>query len=349
MILTSYLRRQVLKPFLLVSITLSGIFAIYLLGRYLAQAAEGEIPARIVLKLVGWRLLIAQEILLPVTFFFGVVFGMNRLFRKAEMLALFACGFEEKDVFKSLLPVVLLVSLLVGLVSLILRPLAWQNFFQTKARFREKFDLARLKGGIFYKMPENRTFFAERIDPHQREAFHIFLYQREDKSVKIIRARVCFQKSLPGKEILVFKEGRQYEFQNEEGLIMISEFESLNLPLPYPQRTREEKLKAFPSQKLLKLKTSGALAEIQWRLAAPLGALGLAFLGVSLSPSRPRQKGGRPFFLALLTFVFYFYGQVLLKKGVAQGQIPPWPGIFWAPLALFFLSGFSFSLFWRKK
>ncbi|NPA48802.1 MAG: LPS export ABC transporter permease LptF [Thermodesulfobacteria bacterium] len=349
MILTTYLRRQVLKPFFLVSATLSAIFTIYLLGRYLAQAAEGEIPARVVLELVGWRLLIAQEILLPVTFFFGMVFGLNRLFRKAEMLALFACGFEEKKVWQTFAPLILGFALAVAMVSLFLRPYAWANFFHTKARFEETFDLSRLKGGIFYKLSKDRTFFAQGIDPHEKRAREVFFYQRRGEDVKVIRARECLQKDLPGKIVLLFLQGRQYEFQEEKKLVMISEFESFSLPLPRPVKSREEKLKALPTAKIMKLRTPKARAEIEWRLAAPLGALGLALLGLGISPSRPREKGGRPFLLALLIFVFYFYGQVVLKKAVAQGKIPPFPGIFWAPLSLFLLAFISFHVFWRPK
>ncbi len=348
MILKTYLRQQILKPFFLVSLTLSVIFAIYLLGRYLAKAAEGEIPVQVVLKLVGWRLLIAQEILLPVTFFFAIVFGVNRLFRKAEMLALFACGFEEKDVLKTFIPLIFFFIFIVAGISFFLRPYAWKHFFHTKVQFEKTFDLSRLKGGIFYKLTGEGTFFAEKIEPYQKRAVEVFLYQREGENVKVIRAKECIQRDFPEKIVLTFREGRQYEFQNE-GLVMISEFESFSLPLPRSLRTHEERLKALPSKKLFGLKDSKARAEIEWRFAAPLGALGLILLGLGISPSRPREKGGRPFVLALLIFVFYFYGQVVLKKAVAQGKIPPLPGIFWAPLSLFFLAPLSFLIFWRPK
>ncbi len=350
MILASYLRRQILKPFFLTFLALSSVFSIYMLGRYLAQAAEGEIPVEVVLKLIWWRLLIAQEIILPATSFLALVFGLNRLFRNAEMFALFACGFGKSRLWRALLPLLVGLLLLVTSGSLWVRPVAWNNFYTLKEQFAQTFDLSRLKRGVFYALPGGETFFAEEIDPHLKEARHVFLYQREgQKSLKVTYAEKAKEVLREGRPFLILEEGRRYEFQNEEGLVLVSEFEEFAFPLPFREKTTTERLKTFPTGRLFTSRKPPALAELQWRLAAPLGALGLFVLGVSLSPSRPRQRGARPLVLALLAFVFYFYGSVFLKKLVAQGALAPLPGIFLAPASLGIAALGSYFFFWRVK
>ena len=348
MILTSYLRREILKPFFLIFFALTFIFTVYMLARYLAQAAEGEIPTGVIFKLVSLRVLIAQEILLPATFYFGVVIGLNRLFRNAEMIAMFACGFGTGHLLRAILPPALICTALVATLSLKVRPLAWQKFFALKASLARSFDLSRLKGGVFYQLPNGAVFFAPKISKKKKQAYEVFVYKREDGNVKVIRAKEG-EENLKGERIyLRLKEGRQYEFQNEEGLILISEFETFTLPVGKRKRPPKEKLKAKPTRALWGLSTPEALAELEWRLSAPLGALVLAFLALALAPARPRESTVRPFLWALFFFVLYFYGGATLKKLVAQGSLPPWPGVFLILFVLIFATLLAFWFGWRR-
>ncbi len=348
MILTAYVRRQILKSFALLLFTLTFIFGVYMLARYLAQAAEGEIPTAVILKLVSLRVLIAQEIILPTTFYFGVLIGVNRLFRSAEMVAMFACGFGTKHLLRAFLPLTLVLFLTVASLSLMVRPLAWEKFYSLKEAASRRFALKRLKAKMFYALPKGGVFFAQRLDHKTGTAYQVFIYVRQDGNVRVIRAQEASEKRTNGRIYLLLKEGRQYEFQ-EGGLILVSEFESFTFPVEERVKESRDRLKAWPTRSLWLAKSKKALAELQWRILAPLGVLVLACLGLALAPTTPRKTTVKPFLWAIFFFILYFYGMASLKKLVAQGSFPALPGLFSVPLALAGVILVSFWYNWRLK
>ncbi len=347
MILTNYLRRQVLKPFLATSLVLVGIFVAFMAARYLAQAAEGKIPAQVIGRLIFLRVLIAQEVLLPTTLYFSVLLALGRLYREAEIVAMFAAGFSFKRVCWSVLSLALLLSLLTGLFSLKVRPWAWGEFYRLKALSQRAFDLSRLRAGVFYELPEDRVFLAEKIDREKALAEGVFLYEHPSSGPKVIRAQKARQEIKPQGIFLLFDHGYQYEFDQKKALFLLSEFETLRIFVAPLEVSEKTKVKAWPTSLLWPPRGPQEMAEWQWRLSAPLSTLLLAFLALNLSPVKPREGYLKRFPLAVLFFALFFYSGAILKKMLAKGLFPPWPGVFTAHLGLFFLALVSY--FWTRR
>ncbi len=334
MILKSYLRRQVLKPFLAISGGLMALFSGYMVARYLAQAAEGEIPVSVISKLIFFRVLIAQEVLLPTTFYFSVLLALGRLYRDAEIVAMQAAGFSLARVYRTVLGLSLVISLVVAFFSLKIRPWAWKNFFELKAEAKSSFDLKRLKGGVFYALPGKRLFFAQKLNAAEGLAKGVFIYEKENDLVRVIRAQTASQEERRGHLFLRLHKGEVYEFRPGQNIIMLSRFEELKLPLLLPEPSPPQKVKALPTCKLFTPLTRENLAELEWRLSAPLSTVILAFLGLVLSHTQPREGRFKRFPWAVLLFAAFFYGSAGLKKALVQGEFPVLPGIFWSHLGL---------------
>ena len=334
MILTNYLRYQVLKPFLVISAGLITLFSGYMIARYLAQAAEGEIPVSVIGRLIFFRVLIAQEVLLPTTFYFSIILALGRLYRDAEIVAMFAAGFSLSRIYRAILTLAVAVSLVVAIFSLKVRPWAWQEFFNLKAKAKASFDLKRLKAGVFYELPEKKLFFAQELRPHERLARKVFLYEKDKALIRVVRAQTACQKGSGAQLFLLLQKGRVYEFRPGQKMIMVSQFEELKLPLLLPEASPPQKVKAEPTKALFQNLNTENLAELEWRFAAPLSTFLLAFLGLVLSHTRPREGRFKRFPWAILLFAAYFYSSAGLKKAVAQGAFPPLPGLYLTHLGL---------------
>ncbi|NPB10092.1 MAG: LPS export ABC transporter permease LptF [Thermodesulfobacteria bacterium] len=348
MILINYLRRQVLKPFIAISLVLVGVFVSFMAARYLAQAAEGKIPASIIGRLILLRVLIAQEVLLPTTFYFSVLLALGRLYRQAEMVAMFAAGLSPLRVYWAVLSLALMVAVVSGVFSLHLRPWAWEEFYRLKASSEREFDLRRLKAGVFYELPGGRVFFADKVDRHQALAEEVFLYGRDEGGPKIIRAARAWQEIKSQRLFLILDQGRQYEFNEKHSLILVSEFAALKIFVANLETPRKQKVKAMPTRELWPPAGPEEVAELEWRLAAPLSAILLAFLAINLSPVKPRQGHLKRIPLAVVFFAAYFYAGAALKKLLAKGLWPVFPGIGAAHLGLLLLSVICYYWFARR-
>ena len=148
-----------------------------------------------------------------------------------------------------------------------------------------------------------------------------------------------------GKPILVFQDGYHYEFSQfgKEGRIL--KFENLAMHLESEEVMQPEyKVKAASTEYLVHSNNREEIAEMQWRLAAPLSTILLALLGVPLSRSSPRQGKYSKVTMAILIFAVYYNLSAMAKKWVGQGVVDTIPGIWWVQILL---AGLLLVLLWR--
>ena len=358
MIIERYIIREIIKPTLVICTVLVFIFGCYIATRYGEDAVHGMLPGLAVLQLISLRILLALEVLLPTTLYLSVVIALGRLYRDAELTAMFACGISMTKVVKSVFLVSIIGSLIVASLSLFVRPWAWNQFFHIKAQAEANFDLTRMKGGNFYVTGGGeRVVFADKVDGQKNKAKRVFIQTKTEDSLQIIYAEQARQvgDGTTGKSILVFQDGQLYEFPRSGANGLILEFENSAMHLVSKDVLRPEyKVKAVATKTLLHSDNLEEIAELQWRLTAPLSTILLALLAIPLSRSSPRQGKYIKAPVAILIFAVYYNFSVLTKKWVSQGGIEVVPGIWWGQLALAALILLliwqpTFLLFWRKR
>ena len=358
MIIERYIIREIIKPTVTICTVLVFIFGCYISTRYGEDAVHGMLPGSSVLQLILLRISIALEVLLPTTLYLSVVIALGRLYRDAELTAMFACGISMVKVIKSVLIVSVIGGLLVGSLSLFIRPWAWNEFFHIKTQAKASFDLTRMKGGNFYSTGGGeRVIFADEVDDATNRAKSVFIQTKTKDSIQIIYADQAsqFDDEKTGKPILVFQDGQFYEFPSSGVNGLILEFENSAMHLaPSDVIKPEYKVKAVTTQKLFNSDDLEEIAELQWRLTAPLSTILLALLGIPLSRSSPRQGKYVKAPVAILIFAVYYNFSALTKQWVAKGDIGVVPGIWWGQLLLAVLIVILlwqqvFSLSWRKR
>ena len=175
-IIDRYLMQEIVKPLMVISTLLLSIFVSYIAAEFLADAASGLLPGRIIAYLIALKLIVSLEFLLPTTLFFSVVIALGRLYADTEMTALFACGVSLNRIIKVVFSLSLVVAVLVAGLSLYIRPWAFTDFYRLRDLAMAQFDLSKMEGGSFYQIPlENRIFFAEEVDHDQNRARGVFL------------------------------------------------------------------------------------------------------------------------------------------------------------------------------
>jgi lipopolysaccharide export system permease protein len=337
-IIDRYLLREIIKPWLGISIILLGIFMSFIALKFLADAASGLLPGRIILDLIGLRLIVSLEFLLPTTLFFSLVFAFGRLYADSEMTALFACGVGLNRAIKVVFSLSVIVAALVAGLSLYVRPWAFDAFYHLRDQAIAEFDLSKLDGGNFYQIPlENRIFFADVVDHDRDRATGVFVETKRGSMVQVISAKELYQRQDQGggKPVLVFLDGYLYEFPEEGqgGHIVGFRESTLSLegkgvpPVKYI-------VKATESARLALSANPPDIAEWQGRLAAPLSSVLLALLAVPLSRSAPRQGRYARIVSGVVIYALYFNVSALAKSWVERGVVPVVPGIWWVPALL---------------
>ncbi len=334
MIIDRYLIREIIKPFLVVGTILVLIVAGFSSSTYLKDAASGLLPGDVVAYMIGLKTLIGLEVLLPTALYLGAVIGLARLHTDAEMAALHAAGVSERQVLKSVFRLAIVVAVLVGILSMYVRPWAYRMGYLLEARALAGLDLSKLESGRFYKLQQtNHVIFAEHIDrEHERLEEVFFRTGSSDETTTVTYAREAYLPKLGEGEVpaMTFIDGYSYELDKSGQRDISLKFGELRVLIDTPTGGDiGYKRKAEPTARLAESTHKGDLAELQWRQSMPLITVLLGLLAVPMSRTPPRQGRFARLFTAVLLFAIYYNLASLARTWVDQGKVGAVPGMWW--------------------
>lgn len=333
--LTKYLVREVLKPSAMVCGLLVTLFAGYSWVMFLSKAVNALLPVDMILGLIALKVGIALEVLIPISLYYGVILGFGRLYTDSEMKAFMACGINPYRILLVVLALSSLVAVLVGIFSLYLRPLAYEQSYRLKTAGEAGFYISNLDAGQFYERRDGSlVLFAEGIDPHQQTLSGVFIQSEHGDELQVFSAKEARERLDPksGASIPVLFDGFQYKLTREGEIKHVSSFSQLAV---YPQEPEAEyKRKAASTKTLLHSHSPKDIAELQWRFSTPVSAILMGLLGVPLSRASPRQGKYAKIFTATVIFSVYYFTGLMIKTLVEQETLPLLPGLWWIVLAL---------------
>ncbi len=337
MIITHYVSREITRPFLTIIGLFCVIFTSYSTAVVLNDVAAGLLPVDTVAKIVLIKLLIASEILLPVSLYFGVVVGLGRLHSNSEIIALSSCGIGEMRLVSIVLRLSLIIALVVACISLVARPWAYQQRYLLLAQAEAEFEIDDMEAKRFFVNPDSDyAIFADSVDHPTRTAGSVIVQIRRDETMQVIVAERLFQPQRDDTEPLVFtfEEGSVYHLDKAGGRDLIGRFNQLQLTLAAP----EPRIVGYKSKTQTTLALHGStrpkdLAEFQWRLSTPAVAVLLTLLAVPLSRTQPRHGRFARALAAILAYAVFYNLMAFAKNMVQEGLIGAIPGLWW-PLVL---------------
>ena len=322
-IIDHYLIREIAQPLFAIFTALVLIFIAFSLSRFLVDADAGLLQPAEVARLTMFKSIISLDVLLPLSLFLAVMTGLGRLYSDSEIYAMRASGISEASLLRPLMKLALALAIVAGLLSMLVRPWAYEQAYAIKAEAEASAETGRIREARFYNFGKSkRTIFIEHIADNGRDMDGIFIRTRKGDDLQVITAsKGVFEYAYkPGFHRLQLLDARVLK-KVTDGSDLSGQFGSFTLWLPAETpKPPGYKVKSTPTSKLRQSNDPTDRSEFQWRLSTPISALLLALAAIPLSRSRPRQGRYAKMLLALGIYAIYFNLLDVSRSWVEQGS-----------------------------
>ncbi|MDR3506062.1 MAG: LPS export ABC transporter permease LptF [Acidocella sp.] len=341
MILNRYLTREISRPFAVILGILCVLFTGYSVASLLSDAVSGLLPTLTIMELTGLKLLIALDVLIPISLYFAVLLSFGRLYGDSEFTAMWALGVQPTQIARIVLSLAGIVALAVAAFSLEVRPWAYRTSHSVTWHGATSLDVNAMQAGTFYASEDGQRviFLTHRAGPGT-PAQDVFVRRQLADHTEVIFAKLASslqQKAASGQHEVYLTDAHVYEIYppetaqndqilNAQGLIIDPESAPGAAPGYNPITAG--------SLDLVHSTSPRDIAELEWRLSTPISTLLLALLAVPLSYSRVRQGKYAKFGQAILIYAGYYLLCTTARTWVEHGTIGTLPGIWWAPALL---------------
>jgi lipopolysaccharide export system permease protein len=342
LIVERYIAREVMLTFLGVALLL---FLIFLSGSFikiLAEAAEGDLPAKSLFAIFALRSIGNLVLILPLSLFLGALLAMGRLNNDSETTAMLACGIGTPYMLRALGRVAITVAMFVMVLILFISPWAENLAQQMIDEAAAENDIATIEAGKFHKMDSSGSliYLGERNDEDDTIRT-IFTYNKTDANMELITAIDAEERPGPdGKNrYLVLKNGKRYQGETGSQEYEISSFGEYGVQIEDKEVvTSKMRDNAIPTSQLLKLQNNDDISELQWRISLPLIVIVLSLLAIPLSKTSPRQGKYGKVFAGILIYLIYNNLLTVSRVAIEKGELNPWIGVWWVHLLVVVIS-----------
>ena len=352
-IIEKYITRELLIPFTVLIVILTGLFSSFSSARFLAEAVTESLGIVAMLKLVMLKTLIALEVLVPISLYIAVIIGLGRMNRDQEINVLRSVGISEHRIIYAVLIVAIPVGIISGALSMFVRPWAYEENYILNAQAEAELNTDRFQAGRFYGSEKSgRVVYINSKDESGKQMRNIFHYVSKENGSEILVAKEGMQKSpVRGQrpQLHLF-DGNLYKLTHSSTKDTVSHFEKL-VYFSNNSNELDYKRKSAATNVLMDSNRPPDIAELQWRLSRPIATILLALIAIPFSRTSPRRnEGERVYFYAALVFAIYYVLNGLAQTWVEQGRIGSIPGVWWLYVLMFVVSlGLLFPDSWKRS
>ncbi len=352
-IIERYITRELLIPFTVVLVILTGLFASFSSARFLAGAITETLGFAAMINLVLLKTLIALEVLVPIALYVAVIIGLGRLNKDQEMNVLRSVGISNGRIILIVLMVAIPIGILSGILSIYARPWAYAESYILDAQAEAELNTNRLQAGRFYGADNSgRVVYVRDKDEPDKRMQHMFHYIRKDGKSEIIIAKEAQQLKLTAQlqPQIELSEGYLYQLSHTVNKDSMIKFDKLIYFIDDENNVVNYRRKAATTRQLWNSDQPREIAELQWRLSRPIATVLLALIAISFTRTAPRQdKGDKTYFIAAMVFAIYYNLSGLAQTWVEQGVVNSIPGIWWLYLLILILLSLSLSESIQRK
>lgn len=358
-VLDRYLVTEITKTLFSILLVLTLIVAVHNFTLLMEKGAAGNVSHEVIFTLLGLEVTKEMGLLMPPTFFFGLLMTLSRMYRDNEMTALFASGVGRLRIFRATIWVMVPVLLLTSAMTLVAKPWSHKLLKEINKEQDEGADVLNISAGKFNESKKgDLIFYLEELNQDRTLMRNIFVQHRNQDGLGIVRARNGYQYTdrRTGSVFIVMLDGYRYDGEPGNPDYKLSRFGKYGVRVSeteVAQVLMEPRLR--DSRELLASNELPDKVELQLRLSAPLAVLAFAVLSIPLSRASPRQGMAGRMVLALLAYFFFSNLQALSGSWMLQGVTPYWLGRWWVHLLLLALAGLLllfdslwFAAQWRR-
>ncbi|MTD26189.1 LPS export ABC transporter permease LptF [Erwinia sorbitola] len=311
------------------------IFASYSAQRYLTEAANGTLTLKVVADIIFYKVLIALEMLLPVGLYVSVGVALGQLYSDSEITAIFASGSSPIRLYKAVIFLALPLGIIVALLSVYVRPWAYQQIYLLEGQSQSELDVNRLEPRKFNVNDDGRMVLAAAVDPETSILTDALIYTSSGDKSSVYRARsVKVTDPSPATPAVLLHTGTSYVLQHQGMGDKESYYHELNLHLKPQLQNINIRRKSSSVIMLARSVTPADRAELQWRESRGVNTILMALLAIPMSRIKPRQGRFATLLPLTVLFTLIFYGGNLCRTLVANGTLPVIPGVWLVSVAM---------------
>ena len=306
---------------------------------YFEQAAEGNIDPGIILSVITLRFPDFITLLIPLSFFLGLLITIGRLNSEGEIHGYFSAGLSKFNLIKFLLPQAFIYFFITLVLSLYIAPYT-KNLSKDLLvidSFEEQIDA--IQSDEIVSLDDGGFLYVQTADEGLIKGVKLFQVDEDNSFIVISDELLTTEKD---KTIeLNLKNGTFYGGLFSESSKIISNFNNFNFEIDKNVSQSND----LSLTKLFDYSSASDQATFQWNISIPITILILLLYGIYISSSKPRE-GKFSFMLpGMLIYVSYLSLLILGREFISDN-----PGsIFnlWFIHGLFIL--FLFLYAYREK
>ena len=306
---------------------------------YFEQAAEGNIDPGIILSVITLRFPDFITLLIPISFFLGLLITIGRLNSEGEIHGYFSAGLSKFNLIKFLLPQAFIYFFITLVLSLYIAPYT-KNLSKDLLvidSFEEQIDA--IQSDEIVSLDDGGFLYVQTADEGLIKGVKLFQVDEDNSFIVISDELLTTEKD---KTIeLNLKNGSFYGGLFSESSKIISNFNNFNFEIDKNMSQSND----LSLTKLFDYSSASDQATFQWNISIPITILILLLYGIYISSSKPRE-GKFSFMLpGMLIYVSYLSLLILGREFISDN-----PGsIFnlWFIHGLFIL--FLFLYAYREK
>ena len=306
---------------------------------YFEQAAEGNIDPGIILSVITLRFPDFITLLIPLSFFLGLLITIGRLNSEGEIHGYFSAGLSKFNLIKFLLPQAFIYFFITLVLSLYIAPYT-KNLSKDLLvidSFEEQIDA--IQSDEIVSLDDGGFLYVQTADEGLIKGVKLFQVDEDNSFIVISDELLTTEKD---KTIeLNLKNGSFYGGLFSESSKIISNFNNFNFEIDKNMSQSND----LSLTKLFDYSSASDQATFQWNISIPITILILLLYGIYISSSKPRE-GKFSFMLpGMLIYVSYLSLLILGREFISDN-----PGsIFnlWFIHGLFVL--FLFLYVYREK
>jgi lipopolysaccharide export system permease protein len=279
---------------------------------YFEQAAEGNLDPAIIMSVVALRFPDFITLLIPLSFFLGVLISISRIYADREIYGFFSVGLAPFDLIKFLAPQALLYFLLTLILSLYVAPytktlsqeiLKIDSFEEQLESIKSDEIVSLNDGGFIYIQNTDNTLLTgvKALKQNQVNSFFVIadeLFTTESK--ELIK--------------LNFNNGSIYNGVFSDSSKLQLNFNEFKLDIKKEKNLTND----MSLTKLFDFSSDSDTASFQWNVSVPITILILLFIGVYISEVKPRQGRFSVILPGMLLYVMYLSLLILGREYIVD-------------------------------
>jgi lipopolysaccharide export system permease protein len=281
---------------------------------YFEQASEGLIDPSVILYAVFLRVPDFISLLLPLSFFIGILITVSRLYADREIYAYFSTGISPITLIKFIFPQALIYMVFTLILSLYIAPVSKEisNELLKVNTFEEQ--IASLAPGEIYGIKGSKSFITVSENNETNLKNVIFFNDVGKDSILISADKLNISSSQLDYELL-FENGSLTAGVFSNDAKMISSFKKFEFPLVNNQtHTRTSFENIFSS-----INIDDSL-EYQWSISLSITILVLMVIAVYIGKVEPRQGRLSVILPGMLIYILYLSLLLLGRDHIAQNN-----------------------------